>query len=133
MLHYLFGAMFLFAFNTWPALVRLQFKCRKWLFSEFQVLQSYGHPDKVAVIIRFFKHKLTASHHIIYFEHGPTDVSTDHALLLSCQPRVTVTSCFVYKVIWGLEPIDHLCINPIRIRSYGVYKIKTYLTIVNKT
>ena len=34
--------------------------------------------------------------------------------LLSCQPRVTVTSCFVYKVIWGLESIDHLCINPIR-------------------
>ena len=34
-------------------------------------------------------------------------------LLLSCQPRVTVTSCFVYKVIRDLESIDHLCINPI--------------------
>ena len=33
--------------------------------------------------------------------------------LLSCQPRVTVTSCFVYKVIRHLESIDHLCINPI--------------------
>ena len=33
--------------------------------------------------------------------------------LLSCQPRVTVTSCFVYKVIWDLELIYHLCINPI--------------------
>ena len=33
--------------------------------------------------------------------------------LLSCQPRVTVTSCFVYKVIRELESIDHLCINPI--------------------
>ena len=32
--------------------------------------------------------------------------------LLSCQPRVTVTSCFVYKVIRDLESIDHLCINP---------------------
>ena len=35
-------------------------------------------------------------------------------LLLSCQPRVTVTSCFVYKVIRDLQSIDHLCINPIR-------------------
>ena len=34
--------------------------------------------------------------------------------LLSCQPRVTVTSCFVYKVIRDLYPIDHMCINPIR-------------------
>ena len=33
--------------------------------------------------------------------------------LLSCQPRVAVTSCFVYKVIRDLESIDHLCINPI--------------------
>ena len=33
--------------------------------------------------------------------------------LLSCQPRVTVTSCFVYKVIRDLESIDHLCIIPI--------------------
>ena len=34
-------------------------------------------------------------------------------LLPSCQPNVTVTSCFVYTVIRDLEPIDHLCINPI--------------------
>ena len=34
--------------------------------------------------------------------------------VLSCQPRVTVTSCFVYKVITDLESIDYLCINPIR-------------------
>ena len=34
--------------------------------------------------------------------------------LLSCQPRVTVTPCFVYKNIMDLELIDHLCINPIR-------------------
>ena len=34
-------------------------------------------------------------------------------LLLSCQPRVTVMSCFVFKVIRDLESIDHLCINPI--------------------
>ena len=30
--------------------------------------------------------------------------------VLSCQPRVTVTSCFVHKVIRDLESIDHLCI-----------------------
>ena len=36
------------------------------------------------------------------------------AFLLSCQPRVTVTSCFVYKVIMDLESIDHVYINPIR-------------------
>ena len=37
-----------------------------------------------------------------------------HYNLPSCQPRVTVTSCFVYKVIRDLESIDHLCINHIR-------------------
>ena len=36
-----------------------------------------------------------------------------HGTLLSCQPRVAVTSCFAYKVIRALESIDHLCINPI--------------------
>ena len=34
--------------------------------------------------------------------------------LLSCQPRVTVTSCFVYKVIRDSKSIYHLFINPIR-------------------
>ena len=34
--------------------------------------------------------------------------------LLSCQPRVTVMSFFVYNVIRDLESIDHMCINPIR-------------------
>ena len=33
--------------------------------------------------------------------------------LLSCQQRVTVTSCFVYNFIRTLESIDHVCINPI--------------------
>ena len=33
--------------------------------------------------------------------------------LLYTQSRVTVRSCFVYKVIRDLELIDHLCINPI--------------------
>ena len=34
-------------------------------------------------------------------------------IVLSCQPRVTVASRFVYKVILNLSSIDHLCINPI--------------------
>ena len=34
-------------------------------------------------------------------------------ILLSCQPKVTVTSCFVYKVIRDSESIDYLCIDPI--------------------
>ena len=33
--------------------------------------------------------------------------------VLSGQPRVKVTSCFVYKVIRDLESTDHVCINPI--------------------
>ena len=33
--------------------------------------------------------------------------------LLSCQPRVTVTSCFVYRVIRDLDSIDHLCMDRI--------------------
>ena len=41
-------------------------------------------------------------------------ISNSFATLLSCQLRVTVTSCFVYKVIRDLESIDHLRINPIR-------------------
>ena len=34
--------------------------------------------------------------------------------LLSCQPRVTVTSRFVYNVTRDIESIDHLCLNPSR-------------------
>ena len=35
-------------------------------------------------------------------------------MVLSCQPKVTVTSYFVYKAFRDLESIDHLFINPIR-------------------
>ena len=44
-------------------------------------------------------------------------------LLLSCQPRVRVTPCFVYNVITDLKSIDHLCINPIqdRINTQVIY------------
>ena len=57
--------------------------------------------------------------------------------LLSCQSLVTVTSCFVYKVIRNLESIDHVGINPIhmsselsiRVSSSGVYKLMVYLKL----
>ena len=42
------------------------------------------------------------------------ETTVQYRLLLSCQSRVMVTSCFVYKVIRDLEWIDHLFINPIR-------------------
>ena len=45
--------------------------------------------------------------------HTMTQINLEHVILLTCQPGVTVTSCFVYKVIRDLESIDHLCINPI--------------------
>ena len=37
----------------------------------------------------------------------------ERCLLLSYQPRVTVTTCFVNKVIRALDSIDNLSINPI--------------------
>ena len=44
--------------------------------------------------------------------------------LVSCQPRVTVTSCFVYKVIMDLESIYHFCfILSIRVSKSGVYRL----------
>ena len=46
------------------------------------------------------------------FETTEAEINT--LKVLSCQPRVTVMSCLVYKVIRDLESIYHLCINPIR-------------------
>ena len=51
--------------------------------------------------------------------------TTDHRSqtdLQSCQPRVTVASCFVYKIIRNLELIDHLCINPIHTTSIITFR-----------
>ena len=39
-------------------------------------------------------------------------------LLLSCQPRVTVRSCYVYTFIRDLESIEHSCINPINTQVF---------------
>ena len=38
--------------------------------------------------------------------------------ILSCQPGVTVTLCFVCKVIRDFESICHLCINPIHRKGF---------------
>ena len=60
--------------------------------------------------------------------------------LLSCQPKVTVMSCYVYTVIRDIESLDHLYINPIlriglihmssdlsiHVSSSGVYKVMFY-------
>ena len=50
-----------------------------------------------------------------YLSKIPTEYHSDTVFeqlqVLSCQPRVTVTPCFVYKVIRDLESIDHTCIN----------------------
>ena len=44
--------------------------------------------------------------------------------LLSCQPRMTVTSCFVYKIIRDLESIDHLCINTQVIYQFALAQVE---------
>ena len=61
-------------------------------------------------------------------------------MVLACQPRMTVTSCFVYIVIRDLYLIDHLCINPIHktselwihVCSNEIYTFVIYLAIVSK-
>ena len=47
------------------------------------------------------------------YDWGHSVSQTQFLVLLSCQPSVTVTSCYVYNVIRDLESIDHFCINPI--------------------
>ena len=59
--------------------------------------------------------KSHAAAHILYYYKSLDGKQYIHTtLILSCQPRVTVVSCFAYKVIMDLSSIDHLCINPIR-------------------
>ena len=48
------------------------------------------------------------------FAHVLTLKRPSTIYLLPCQPRVTVTPCFVYDAIRDLESIDHMCINPIQ-------------------
>ena len=47
--------------------------------------------------------------------------------ILSCQPGVTVTSCFVCRVIRDLESIGHLCIDAIHriglIHEWSIFTI----------
>ena len=79
-----------------PALLS-RFICMFNLFMSFRHLRDYSRKSCCCF---FFRKYGTHTH-----GRGP---------LLSSQPSVTVTSCFVYKVIRNLESIDHLCINPIR-------------------
>ena len=48
-----------------------------------------------------------------YDELTSNETNMHMYMVLACQPRMTVTSCFVYIVIRDLYLIDHLCINPI--------------------
>ena len=59
----------------------------------------------------FYAEQCTSKRYVAFVD---TDTMFITRIVLSCQPRVTVTSCFVYKVIRNLELIDHGCINPIR-------------------
>ena len=54
----------------------------------------------------------------LYFLHVEIMTNLDNYIynsieLLSCQPRVTVTPCFIYIDTRDLYSIDHMCINPI--------------------
>ena len=59
-------------------------------------------------------HMSRLSYHSFIFPAFNLSYQAHAILLLSCHPRVTVMSYFVYKVIMDLSSIDHLCINPIR-------------------
>ena len=48
-----------------------------------------------------------------FFKNFGNHTQNNNWSVLSCQPRVTVKACFVYKVNRDLESIHHLCINPI--------------------
>ena len=56
---------------------------------------------------------MTMKHHLNLMNMENAKKMMQFYQVLCCQQRVTVTSCFVNKVIRDLESIDHLCINPI--------------------
>ena len=67
--------------------------------------------DRIGRTSRIVSHCLLCG--VIILATVATSTLAGRQILLSCQPRVTVMSCFVYTVIRDLESIDHLCINPI--------------------
>ena len=71
--------------------------------------------DYLYLSISIWRPEIILYHNVLgCSESNNTAISIDQNWqVLSCQPRVTVTSSFVYKVIKLLESIDHLCINPI--------------------
>ena len=71
----------------------------------------------------------------IFFSSNSKQDSWRCLELLSCQPRVTVMSCSVNKVIRAYELINYLSINPIRricVSTSEVYTLVFYLAIVNE-
>ena len=71
-------------------------------------------------------HRFTELAYVAHILNTIIDQILIRPTLLSCQPRVTVTLCSLYKVIRDLYSIDHLCINPIRRildRSHDRYSI----------
>ena len=67
-----------------------------------------AQPLHKEAVRRFSFSFIAAQKSVIMSEAFFVDVS-----ILSCQPGVTVTLRFVFKVIRDLESIDHMCINPI--------------------
>ena len=57
-------------------------------------------------------------------------VLTSQVHVLSCQLRVTVTSCFVYKVNRGLESIDHLRINTQVIYQFTLAQVSVQVNVL---
>ena len=71
------------------------------------------HTTGKYLFILYFKGSQIECFNLRYFCHRRHSLALNYFILLSCQPRVTVTSCFVYKVNRDLESIYHLRINPI--------------------
>ena len=60
------------------------------------------------------REQISHSMQVQTFHLSKTNTCFNFYLLLSCQPKKTMGSCFVYKFINDIESIDHLCINSIR-------------------
>ena len=118
----LFSAMFLFTFNTFARIGEVTFNKTQsnysvLLFADVQFLQLNGHPYKVAVTFCFFKNNLTASPHIICFEHGPTDVSAVHALLEFMQLRGNHDGSLFFSMIKTPTPVSRHKFDQLLCRS----------------
>ena len=68
------------------------------------------------ICLNWWMYVFTNLHHFVFVCLGLIIVLKQSVCIklkvLPCQPRMTVTSCSVYKVIRDLASVDHLCINP---------------------